>query len=343
MEVYVAETLILVMSAVLAWHMWTTVRSFNAERRRLAVPPHAPGDDEIDELGPYELAYLAGGTQRMLHTALAVLLQSGAIRVSTTGRITAVAGADPPGEPIERAIMDVLSRAGSCSADHLLKIITMRPEPARVRAGLEARGLLTAEGPRRHLERPLNQHLERLRKRIRISLIWALVGCVASLALVIAGVAAWEPRTVLALLIGAASGVIGLLHLPADRYEMRSFPSSQPTERGRRLLVTAQQQHSTPQKKRSKGVAAVTAFGVAVNGLPAGGDPRLLALLAEADGDRSCSSGPRSGSAGDGDSDCSSGGWSSCSSGGGSSCSSGGGSSCSSGGGSSCSSGGGSY
>ncbi|MEU6711678.1 TIGR04222 domain-containing membrane protein [Nonomuraea sp. NPDC046802] len=315
------ETLLLVMSLVLAWRVWITIRSFNAERRELAVPPHAPGDDEIDEIGPYELAYLAGGAQRMVHTALAVLLRSASIRVSKTGRITAVAGTDPPSEPIERAIMDVLARAGSCSSDHLVKIIKRRPEPARVQADLEARGLLTSEVPR--------PHLGHARKRILISSIGAIAGCAATLALVIPGVAALEPRSFAGLLIGAAAGVIGLLNVPAHRYEVRVSPLGQPTERGRKLLVTAQQQHTTPQQKRRKRVAAVTVFAVAVNGLPTGGDPELSLLVAPGD-DTSSGSGSTSSSARDGDSgyssSCSGGDWSSCSGGGEPSCSSGAGS-----------------
>jgi uncharacterized protein (TIGR04222 family) len=319
-----AETLLLVLSVVLAWLVWMTIRSFSEEHRWLAELPHEVGDDEIGEIGPYELAYLAGGARRMVHTALAVLLQSGRIRISNAGRVTAVADADPPAdppaapiaEPVERAVMEVLDRAGSCSADDLVRLVSAGPEAARVRAELARQGLLIPEGTQPHIRRTLD--------RIRIFSIGAIAGCVVTLALVVAGVAAFEVRTIGAIVIAATAGAIGWLNHPTYQQEVRSLPFVLLTEQGRHLLSSAQQRHGTPPKEPSKFVAAAMAFAVAVNGLRGGGDPRL-SLLSDSDGDRASGSGPSSGSTPDGGSSCSSSA-SSCSSGGGSSCSSGGGS-----------------
>ncbi|WP_164903980.1 TIGR04222 domain-containing membrane protein [Nonomuraea polychroma] len=331
-----AETLLLVLSVVLAWLVWMTIRSFSEEHRWLAELPHEVGDDEIGEIGPYELAYLAGGARRTVHTALAVLLQAGRIRISNTGRVTAVADADLPAapiaepaggpiiepsggliiEPVERAVMEVLDRAGSCSADDLVRLVAAGPEAARVRAELARQGLLIPEGAQPHIRRTLD--------RIRIFSIAAIAGCVVTLALVVAGVAAFEVRTIGAIVIAAAAGAIGWLNHPTYQQEVRSLPFVLLTEQGRHLLSSAQRQHGTPPKGPSKLVAAATAFAVAVNGLRGGGDPRL-SLLSDSDGDRASGSGSSSGSAHDGGYSCSSSA-SSCSSGGGSSCSSGGGS-----------------
>lgn len=71
--------------------------------------------DEPLDLGPYEVAYLAGGEKMVVNATLANLVHRGAVAVDTTERSVKVAGVLPDGAHVaERAVLaDVASSAGS--------------------------------------------------------------------------------------------------------------------------------------------------------------------------------------------------------------------------------------
>ena len=67
------------------------------------------------DLDLYEIAYLAGGPERAVDTALVALVQTGRIRVHSPGRFAAV-GLTPPA-PVEAAVLDAIGQAGHRSVD----------------------------------------------------------------------------------------------------------------------------------------------------------------------------------------------------------------------------------
>jgi len=66
-------------------------------------------------LGIYELAFLAGGTARVVDTAIVVLVETGRVRVFAPGELAVV----QPGRshPVEAAVMDAVGTRGHRSAD----------------------------------------------------------------------------------------------------------------------------------------------------------------------------------------------------------------------------------
>jgi hypothetical protein len=67
------------------------------------------------DLGVYELAFLCGGPDRVIDTALVALVESGRVRVHSPGELAVV----EPGRshPVEAAVMDALGTRGHRSAD----------------------------------------------------------------------------------------------------------------------------------------------------------------------------------------------------------------------------------
>jgi uncharacterized protein (TIGR04222 family) len=84
----------------------------------------------------YELALLSGGTDRVVETALVVLVESGRVRVQAPGRLAAI---DPAGrDPVEGAVLEALGIGGRRSID----VICWRLDGDERITGI-ARGLAT--------------------------------------------------------------------------------------------------------------------------------------------------------------------------------------------------------
>ncbi|MFE3230440.1 TIGR04222 domain-containing membrane protein [Nocardia sp. NPDC059228] len=100
-------------------------------------------------LEAYEVAYLAGGPQRVLETALFALRDRGAVTV-VGPRVRAVDDADgtaehptghPARHPVERAVLGSGPRGSSQAV--VAKAVRGGPEVAEIKQGLVALGLLT--------------------------------------------------------------------------------------------------------------------------------------------------------------------------------------------------------
>ncbi|MFD5895059.1 MULTISPECIES: TIGR04222 domain-containing membrane protein [unclassified Streptomyces] len=96
-------------------------------------------------LDAYEVAYLAGGPQRVLETALFALRDRGAVTV-VGPRVRAVEDADGPDEhpaehPVERAVLASCPRGRSLAV--VAKAVRGGPEVAEIERGLVSLGLLT--------------------------------------------------------------------------------------------------------------------------------------------------------------------------------------------------------
>ncbi|MGC7098861.1 TIGR04222 domain-containing membrane protein [Amycolatopsis lurida] len=59
----------------------------------------------------YEVAFLAGGADRVVDTAVASLLEREVVRADSTGRVHGAGG--PPADPVEQAVHEVIVRRGS--------------------------------------------------------------------------------------------------------------------------------------------------------------------------------------------------------------------------------------
>lgn len=106
----------------------------------------------------YDVAYLAGGPQRMVEVALVALHERGAVRIRLS-RVRAVdeAADHPDPHPVERAVV-ALCRHRSLSTLSLLGAIETGPEVEEVERRMVSSGLLT---PRRlRLTRAGRRHLE---------------------------------------------------------------------------------------------------------------------------------------------------------------------------------------
>ena len=75
----------------------------------------SPASSDLDL---YEIAYLAGGPERVVDTALVALAQTGRIRVHSPGRFAAVGLSRR--HPVEAAVLDAIGQAGHRSVDTIL-------------------------------------------------------------------------------------------------------------------------------------------------------------------------------------------------------------------------------
>jgi uncharacterized protein (TIGR04222 family) len=118
--------------------MWMFQALFAAAGRRPELPPNT--------LGPYDLAYLAGGGGRVLATALYRLHQTGRIEIDARGRqatLKAAVPADAP--PIERAIADAVAverLKGTGSIRRSLELLRLRLEGLRLLPGAGGRSAI---------------------------------------------------------------------------------------------------------------------------------------------------------------------------------------------------------
>ncbi len=100
-------------------------------------------DDGTDApLGPYDLAYLAGGPLRTVNTAICVLVGAKSVRVARDGQISRVAGAPKPSKAIEQEIVRTLrALGGTCSVAKLRHVVGAGSAVRDLHGGLQKRGL----------------------------------------------------------------------------------------------------------------------------------------------------------------------------------------------------------
>jgi hypothetical protein len=67
------------------------------------------------DLDVYDIAFLAGGAERVVDTALVALVESGRLRVHAPGELAVVEPARA--HPVEAAVMDAVGTRGHCSID----------------------------------------------------------------------------------------------------------------------------------------------------------------------------------------------------------------------------------
>ncbi|MGX7827059.1 TIGR04222 domain-containing membrane protein [Actinokineospora sp. 24-640] len=256
-----------------------------------ALWAHRPRSGRLGGLGPYEVAMLAGGPTRVMHTALAGLVSRGAVHVSRSGQITQVPHARAA-DHYESAVLAELRHGDRVHDSYRFQQSPVARDLARrmVEAG--------------YLKSPQGGAASAL-----VKLIFVGIGLVGAARLV-TGLMNDRPIGWLALSLVATLVIAKLVGAPLKHR------STTPTRHGRQALS-----HAHAHGVSGMAVGAAILLPVAFAGLVAYPDPEMSAALnttpPPAGDGGSSSGGGDSGSSG-----CGSGGGSSC---GGSSCGGGGG------------------
>src|SRR5690606_10341788 len=119
--------------------------------------------DGRDELGTYELAYLAGGPMRVVNTGLAALVSEGRLRLSRGATLHRVDGAGRPRDKGGRELRHTVGRhGGQRSVAEVRREVSPGPEVEAVRRRLVEMGLLAGD-----------DGLTRVRRRLGDLLRWS--------------------------------------------------------------------------------------------------------------------------------------------------------------------------
>ncbi|WP_327106695.1 TIGR04222 domain-containing membrane protein [Nonomuraea glycinis] len=225
-------------------------------------------DTGARELGAYEVAYLAGGSLRVVNTVLAVLIRTGLLRVSRGGLLHPVAGVDRPGDDLERAVLAAAGgRPGGTPAAEVRHEVGKSQEMGAVEHRLIATGLIlpgAANGMAR-------TRLGLLALLSALCLIVALVSLFCVLFLPEPAAMARGLLTVAAVAL-LVTGFVGLRTYGRLRRALRSLV----TEAGRDRLRTARTSYRPGAPVTA---ASDISMPVALYGMGAMGDPATEAEL----------------------------------------------------------------
>ena len=223
------------------------------------------GDVETP-LDVYQAAYLAGGPNRVVETAIAGLALREQILVARQGRLTAIHGATPFG-PVEAAVCQELAMTSTASRARVSSRLRRHPVLEAIAEQVRSRGLVLAPA------RALSWRL--------VLFVPVAVWCVG-LVRAINGAHLGRPIGNLTSLLVVSAAVTVILLLARWR-----AAGHQPAAAGRSAVRRLRQQHrAAPDMDISVQVA-----GVAVLGFTALADPALRSALSPPTGSGSDSSG----------------------------------------------------
>ncbi len=103
--------------------------------------------DEWTPPGPYHLAALAGGTERVADVVVATMVAGEQVRLDSQGRLTVLRAAS--GDPLIRAATDLVPRVGAGGHYRLKKLLSRSAAVQEVRNDLQLSGLQVDERRRR--------------------------------------------------------------------------------------------------------------------------------------------------------------------------------------------------
>ncbi|GAA4565802.1 TIGR04222 domain-containing membrane protein [Planotetraspora kaengkrachanensis] len=244
------EFALLVVAVVVAVLAWNAASAFTREHRRI----RSISGFSRDDLTHYELAYLAGGPRRVINTAIALLVERELVRVARGGRVTVVAGAVPPTEGVERAVLDLAAAPGGRSTSEIRHEVAAGPAMTDLKLRLIAKGLLLPDGA---LNGP-----RAINTRLGFLVALAFVVTAVNLMFLLTGRLPWSPAFVAAMLVAGVTAVAGLR---ARRRYSRSLPGLL-TMSGREALETAQARNARTRAEP----ASVMADGALYTGVAGG-------------------------------------------------------------------------
>ncbi|MEV4397595.1 TIGR04222 domain-containing membrane protein [Nonomuraea sp. NPDC049607] len=252
------DLFLLILAVALAVTAGVTVL---AVRREHAAIRGAASEPRLRDLGPYELAFMAGGSRRVAEAAVGLLAASGAVRVSRDGRVHQVAGARSTGEPVEDAVLDEVQRSPGGWASTIRHSVSQSATLDELRHRLGRIGAIHPTGS--------FTQVDRLIVRLRVLAVLALAGAaVEALSVAVEGTSAL-PLAALGVLAGTV--VVAPTAIAGHR---RSFPTDL-TASGQAALDRAKLDHPPG---TSGGPVAVALYGLgelndanltlAINGSP---------------------------------------------------------------------------
>ncbi|MEU5865598.1 TIGR04222 domain-containing membrane protein [Nonomuraea sp. NPDC047529] len=252
------DLFLLILAVALAVTAGVTVL---AVRREHAAIRGAASEPRLRDLGPYELAFMAGGSRRVAEAAVGLLAASGAVRVSRDGRVHQVAGARSTGEPVEDAVLDEVQRSPGGWASTIRHSVSQSATLDELRHRLGRIGAIHPTGS--------FTQVDRLIVRLRVLAVLALAGAaVEALSVAVEGTSAL-PLAALGVLAGTVVGAP-----TAIAGHRRSFPTDL-TASGQAALDRAKLDHPPG---TSGGPVAVALYGLgelndanltlAINGSP---------------------------------------------------------------------------
>ncbi|WP_020672994.1 TIGR04222 domain-containing membrane protein [Amycolatopsis nigrescens] len=114
----------------------------------MALRRGAGGADQLGALpSVYHLAYLAGGPDRVIDTAIAVLVEREQLRVATGGRVYPVGST--PAQPLEQAVISRIPKTSGMTIGTVRSLLREDEAVKRIVAELEERALIVPERKRR--------------------------------------------------------------------------------------------------------------------------------------------------------------------------------------------------
>ncbi|MGY6654297.1 TIGR04222 domain-containing membrane protein [Amycolatopsis sp. TRM77291] len=205
--------------------------------------------DELTPPGPYHLAALDGGTERVADVVVATMVAGEQLRLDSRGRISVLRAAS--GDPLTRAATELIPQAGAGGLYRLKKLLSRSAAVQEVRNELQLSGLQVYE------------------RRRRAGWLAALILYVPVLALGLARFGTAMPlgrqagilAGLLAAVVAAIAGTVLLL---------RPSRAVLPTAAGLRVLGAA---------RRNPALLAGVAGAVALGGLAAYPDPVMADIL----------------------------------------------------------------
>ncbi len=231
---------LLVLPLVIAL-LWTIAVKLGRKAPRTAVSGPRPT--------AYELAYLAGGPDRVVDTAIAALVDRGTLRISSSRKLQ-LAGPEPA-DPIERAVAKGAKPGHNSTTRGIRDRLRMSGPMQALAKDLEARGLVVVD------------KTPQIRQVVFGVYLGALILGVVRL---IAGIAGDHPVGFLIFLVIAA-GFATLLARAARNKRV----GPRPTGEGNRILGRANTEFS---RERGRGITG----GPAVGGALLGGAAMAVAL-----------------------------------------------------------------
>ncbi|WP_410654768.1 TIGR04222 domain-containing membrane protein [Amycolatopsis sp. lyj-112] len=225
--------------------LWTIAVKLGRKAPRAAVSGPQPTT--------YELAYLAGGPDRVVDTAIAALVDRGTLRVSSSKQLQ-LTGAEPA-DPIERAVAKGAKPGYSNTTRGIRDRLRMSGPMQALAKGLEARGLLVADATPQI-------------RRVVFGLYLAVF--VLGVVRLFAGISRDRPIGFLIPLLIAA-----LFATLVARAVKKKRTGPRPTSEGSRVLHRAKSAHG---RERKRGISHGAAVGGAAGGAVLGGAAVAVAL-----------------------------------------------------------------
>ncbi|MEO3872557.1 TIGR04222 domain-containing membrane protein [Nonomuraea sp. B12E4] len=137
------DLFLLILSVVLA--AGTAITTLTIKREHAAIGA-ATEDYRARDLDHYELAYLAGGAQRVADTAIGLLADAGDIRVARGGRVHHVEGARVSREPVEETVLGTVASNSGISAGSLRRMVAGSLAVETIKQHLARLGMIPPDG-----------------------------------------------------------------------------------------------------------------------------------------------------------------------------------------------------